>query len=174
MILLSREDAEIDTKTTNKAKTPPTILPESNIVRNNGAFSNNDDNSTNGESKPSTRPKGSVASDAMNDSQGCISSLTTSEDTVFQDILCQLNIVESPILDDFGPVIEAYEKKSGNWLSIQRSLIGEFCLYVCKEHVNCTFQLYIWRRQLEGPYVVKQNITYHNVEQCEPRAHDGR
>ena len=92
MMLLSREDVEIDDKTTNKAKTPPTILPESNILAsNNAAISNNDDNSTNGDSKPSARPKGNVASDAIKDSQGCISALTTSnKDTVFQDFLCQL------------------------------------------------------------------------------------
>jgi hypothetical protein len=128
MMLLSREDVEIDDKTTNKAKTPPTILPESNILTsNNAAISNNDDNSTNGDSKPSARPKGNVASDAIKDSQGCISALTTSnKDTVFQDFLCQLNIVEFPTLDDVSPVIEAYEKKSGNHLSIQSSLIGVF------------------------------------------------
>ena len=116
-----------------------------------------------------------VASDATNDSQGCISSLTTSnEDTVFQDILRELNIVEFPTLDDVGPVVEAYEKKSGNRLSIRRSLIGEFRLYVCKEHVNCTVQMYIGRRRLDGAYGVKRNITNHTVERCEPRARDGR
>jgi hypothetical protein len=177
VILLSREDVEIDDETTNEAKTPPTILPESNIASSDTVTSNNDDNSTNaGDSKPSARPKGNhVASDATNDSQGCISSLTTSnEDTVFQDILRELNIVEFPTLDDVGPVVEAYEKKSGNRLSIRRSLIGEFRLYVCKEHVNCTFQIYIGRRRLDGAYVVKRNITNHTVERCEPRARDGR
>ena len=87
--------------------------------------------------------------------------MTSNEDAVFQDILCQLNLIEFPFLDDVGPVIEAYEKKSGNRLSIWHSLIGEFCLYVCKEHVNCTFQIYIGRRRLDGAYVVKRNITYH-------------
>jgi hypothetical protein len=90
-------------------------------------------------------------------------------------ILCELNIVDFPTLDDVGPVIEAYEKKSGNRLSIRRSLIGDLCLYVCKEHVNCTFHIYIGRRRLDGAYVVKRNITYHTaVEQWEPRARDGR
>ena len=113
---------------TKNAKTPP-ILPESNIASNDSGTSNNDDESTNGDSKPSARPKGNVASDATNDSQGCISLLMTSnEDTVFQDILCQLNIVEFPTLDDVGSAFEAFEKKSGNRLSIQRSLIGEFRL----------------------------------------------
>jgi hypothetical protein len=98
----------------------------------------------------------------------------SNKDTDFQDILFQLNIVEVPTLDDVGPVIEAYEKKLGNRLCIQRSLIGEFCLYVCKEHVNCTFQIYIGRRQLDGAYAVKRNITYHSVQRCKPRARDGR
>jgi hypothetical protein len=44
--------------------------------------------------------------------------MTSNEDAVFQDILCQLNLIEFPFLDDVGPVIEAYEKKSGNRLSI--------------------------------------------------------
>jgi hypothetical protein len=78
VILLSREDVEIDDKTTNKAKMPSTILPESNIASNDVATSNNDDNSNNGDSKPSAHPKNNVASNAMNDSQGCVSSLTTS------------------------------------------------------------------------------------------------
>ena len=60
MIDLSREDVEIDDKTANKAKTPPTILPESNIASNDAATSNNDDNSTKWDSKPSVRPKGNV------------------------------------------------------------------------------------------------------------------
>jgi hypothetical protein len=42
LILLSGEDVEIDDITTNKTKTPPSILPESNIA------GNKDDNSTNG------------------------------------------------------------------------------------------------------------------------------
>jgi hypothetical protein len=67
-------------------------------------------------------------------------------------------------LDNVGPVIEAYEKKSGNRLSIEHSLIGDFCLYFCKEHVNCTFQIHIGRHRLDGAYVVKRNITYHTVE----------
>ncbi len=147
------------------------MLPESNIARNNSATSNNDDNSTNAESKPSAHPKGNVASNATNDGQGSISLLTSSnEETVFQDIRYQINIVEFPTLDDVGPVIEAYEKKLGNWLSIQHRLIGEFHLFVCKEHVNCTCQIYIGRRQLDGAYVVKLNISYHTVEQCEPCA----
>ncbi len=100
--------------------------------------------------------------------------MTSNEDAVFQDILCQLNLIEFPFLDDVGPVIEAYEKKSGNRLSIWHSVIGEFCLYVCKEHVNCTFQIYIERRQLDGTYVVKRKITNHTVEQCKPCARDGR
>ena len=61
MILLGREDVEIDDKTTNKAKVPPSIiLPESNIASNDAATSNNDDNSTKWDSKPSAHPKGSV------------------------------------------------------------------------------------------------------------------
>jgi hypothetical protein len=40
---------------------PPTIiLPESNIASNDAATSNNDDNSTKWDSKPSVRPKGNV------------------------------------------------------------------------------------------------------------------
>ena len=40
--------------------------------------------------------------------------------------------------------------------------------------MNCTFQIYIGRRRLDGAYVVKRNITYHTVERCKPRARDGR
>ena len=40
--------------------------------------------------------------------------------------------------------------------------------------MNCTFQIYIGRRRLNGAYVVKQNITYHTAQRCNPVAHDGR
>jgi hypothetical protein len=39
--------------------------------------------------------------------------------------------------------------------------------------VNCTFQMYLGRCQLNGAYVVKQNITYHTAQQCKPVAPDG-
>ena len=136
----------MDDVTTEEAKMPSTRnLPD-------------DDSSTNGDSKPSARPKPTAAATyATIDSQGCVSSLTNSknEDTSFQDIMRQQNIVEFPTLDDVSPVVEAYEKKSGNRLAIRRSLVGEYRLYICKEHVNCTFQIYIGRRQLNGAYVVR-------------------
>jgi hypothetical protein len=91
----------MDDVTTKEAKMPPTRnLPD-------------DDSSTIGDSKP-------AATDAKIDSQGCVSSLTNSknEDTSFQDIMRQQNIVEFPTLDDVSPVIEANEKKSGNPLAI--------------------------------------------------------
>ena len=165
VILISREDAEMDDVTTEEAKMPST--------RNHP----DDDSSTNGDSKPSARPKPTAgATDATIESQGCVSSLTNSknEDTSFQDIMRQQNIVEFPTLDDVSPVVEAYEKKSGNRLAIRRSLVGEYRLYICKEHVNCTFQIYIGRRRLNGAYVVKRNITYHTAQRCEPVARDGR
>ena len=71
VILLSREDIEIIDVTTNKAKTPPTILHESNIACNNAATSNYDDYSTTGDSQANAGPKGNNASNATNDSQGC-------------------------------------------------------------------------------------------------------
>ena len=40
--------------------------------------------------------------------------------------------------------------------------------------MNCTFQIYIGRRRLNGAYVVKRNITYHTAQRCEPVARDGR
>ncbi len=143
VILVSREDAEMDDVTTKEAKMPRTRnLPD-------------DDSSTNGDSKPSARPKPTAAAtDATIDSRGCVSSLTTNsknEDISFQGIMRQQNIVEFPTLDDVSPVIEVWEKKSGNWLAIRRSLVVEYCLYLCKEHVNCTFQIYIGRRRLNVP-----------------------
>ena len=137
------------------------------------------DDASNEDSKPrSAAPcKESVAAndvthDVIHESQDCMT--TSNEDTVFQDILRQRNIEEFSSLDDVGPVIEAYEKKSGNRLAIRRSLFGEFRLYVCKEHVDCTYQIYIGRRRLDGLYILKRNTTYHTVERCEPRARDGR
>jgi hypothetical protein len=72
VILLSREDVEIDDVTTEEAKVPLTNQTESNIAINNAATSNNDDNSTKGNSKSSALPKSNVACNSMNGSQGCI------------------------------------------------------------------------------------------------------
>ncbi|KAI2492021.1 hypothetical protein MHU86_22546 [Fragilaria crotonensis] len=71
-----------------------------------------------------------------------------------------------------GPFIEEYEEKS-NQLSIKR---GErtFRLYVCKEHIDCTFQIFVGRRRGDGMYLVKRVISEHSSVRRQPRALDGR
>ena len=67
-------------------------------------------------------------------------------DTVFQEILKGRKIDAFGALDDVDPLIEDYEQKSGNQLSIMRGECDFFRLYVCKEHIDCTFQIFVGRR----------------------------
>jgi hypothetical protein len=66
--------------------------------------------------------------------------------TVFQEILKGRKIDAFGALDDVDPLIEDYEQKSGNQLSIMRGECDFFRLYVCKEHIDCTFQIFVGRR----------------------------
>jgi hypothetical protein len=59
-------------------------------------------------------------------------------DTLFQEILKGQKIDAFGALEDADPLVEEYEPKSGNLLSIMRGERNSFRLYVCKEHINCT------------------------------------
>ena len=63
------------------------------------------------------------------------STLSTSPgvcDTLFQEILKEQKIDAFGALEDLDPLIEEYEQKSGNQLSMKRGERNSFRLYVCK------------------------------------------
>ncbi|KAI2505811.1 hypothetical protein MHU86_8587 [Fragilaria crotonensis] len=95
-------------------------------------------------------------------------------DTLFQEILNERKIDSFVALEDVDPFIEEYEEKSGNQLSIKRGERNSFRLYVCKEHIDCTFQIFVGRRRGDGMYLVKRVISEHSSVRRQPRALDGR
>ncbi len=68
-------------------------------------------------------------------------------DTLFQEILKEQKIDAFGALEDVDPLIEEYEQKSGNQLSIKRGERNSFHLYFCKEHIDCAFQIFVGRRR---------------------------
>jgi hypothetical protein len=77
-------------------------------------------------------------------------------------------------LEDLDPLIEEYEQKSGNQLSMKRGERNSFRLYVCKEHIDCTFQIFVARLQGDGMLLVKRVVADHGCVRRQPRAVDGR
>ena len=71
------------------------------------------------------------------------------------------------------PFIEEYEKKSGKCLSVLRSLRNVYRHYVCKEHIDCTFQILIGRRRGDGLFTIKRIEHRHSGDQRSARARDG-
>ncbi len=95
-------------------------------------------------------------------------------DTLFQEILKEQKIDAFGALEDVEPLIEEYEQKSGNQLSIKRGERTSFRLYVCKEHIDCTFQIFVGRRQGDGMFFVKRVVADHSCVRRQPCAVDGR
>jgi hypothetical protein len=108
------------------------------------------------------------------DSRVSYSSSGSTDDKIFQEILNERKIDMFATLEDIDPLIEEYERKSGNHLSIKRSLRNSFRLYVCKEHVHCTFQIFVGKRRGDGMFLVKRVIANHTRDRRQPRACDGR
>ncbi|KAI2496808.1 hypothetical protein MHU86_13072 [Fragilaria crotonensis] len=94
--------------------------------------------------------------------------------TTTVEILNERKIDSFVALEDVDPFIEEYEEKSGNQLSIKRGERNSFRLYVCKEHIDCTFQIFVGRRRGDGMYLVKRVISEHSSVRRQPRALDGR
>ena len=96
------------------------------------------------------------------------------DDHVFEEILKERQVEVFNTLDDVEPFIEEYENISGNRLSVLRSLRNVYRHYVCKEHLNCTFQILIGKRRGDGLYTVKRIQNSHSGERRSARASDGR
>jgi hypothetical protein len=96
------------------------------------------------------------------------------EDHVFEEILKERQVEVFNTLEDVDPFIEEYENKSGNRLSVLRSLRNVYRHYVCKEHIDCTFQILIGKRRGDGLYSVKRIRHSHSGDRCSARARDGR
>lgn len=47
-------------------------------------------------------------------------------------------------------------------------------MYVCKEHVDCTFQIFVGRRRVDGMFLVKRVVDKHTGDRRQARAVDGR
>jgi len=131
-------------------------------------YNDGDDNDNNScKSLPATVTKTKIVDSTSSTSTGVC-------DTLFQEILNERKIDSFVALEDVDPFIEEYEEKSGNQLSIKRGERNSFRLYVCKEHIDCTFQIFVGRRRGDGMYLVKRVISEHSSVRRQPRALDGR
>ena len=99
---------------------------------------------------------------------------TGTVDKLFEDLLKERNNDAFACLEDIDPIVDLYEKKSGNHLSIARSLKHSYRQYVCKEHVKCTFQIFVGRRRGDGMFSVKRIDARHSRERRDARTRDGR
>ena len=95
-------------------------------------------------------------------------------DNLFEEILSEQKIDAFGALEDIDPLIEEYERKSGNQLTIKRSESNSFCLYVCREHIECTFQIFVGKRRDDGMFLVKRVVGEHSGDRRPARAADGR
>jgi Ulp1 protease family, C-terminal catalytic domain/SWIM zinc finger/Transposase, Mutator family len=101
-----------------------------------------------------------------------VSALST--DTAFYDIMKERNLEYFCTLDDAKAVVTAYELRTGNRLRVQRSMHDRFCVYECREHVDCRFQIRISRRMSDGMFVVSRMKPNHSDVRRAPLAADGR
>jgi hypothetical protein len=85
-------------------------------------------------------------------------------DTPFQEILKGQKIDAFGALEDLDPLIEEYERKSGNQLSIKRGELNSFC----------TFQIFVGRQRGDRMFLVKRVVADHGCVRRQPRAFDGR
>ena len=95
-------------------------------------------------------------------------------DNLFEELLSKQSVHAYPCLEDFDPIVEMYERKSGNHLGITRSERSVYRPYVCKEHVNCCFEFVIGRHRGDGMFAVKQLVGRQCGERHDTRARDGR
>jgi hypothetical protein len=80
-------------------------------------------------------------------------------DNLFEELLSKRSMHAYPCLEDFDPSVEAYERKSGNHLVApvtrsERSIVYRH--YVCKEHVNCSFEFVIGRRPQRRQHICSE------------------
>ena len=94
---------------------------------------------------------------------------TGTVDKLFEDLLKERNGDAFLSLEDIDPIIDLYEKISGNHLSKH-----SFRQYVCKEHVNCTFQIFVGRHRGDGMFSLKRIDARHSEEPRDARARDGQ
>ena len=86
---------------------------------------------------------GEVDVDPCDDSVSALSS-----DTMFYDVMNEANLERFPTLEAVNPIVKAHESRTGNSLRIIRSINDQFCVYECREHMGCPFQIRIPRQKL--------------------------
>jgi hypothetical protein len=95
-------------------------------------------------------------------------------DNLFQELLREQSVHAYACIEDFDPIVEAYERKSGNHLAVICSKRSIYQHNMCKEHVKCSFEIIIGRRRGNGMFAVKQVVGKHCGERCNTRARDGQ
>ena len=96
------------------------------------------------------------------------------QDVTMEELLKGRKVQAFASLDDVIPMVETYEKITGNKLKISRSETNRFRLYKCCEHMNCTYEILFGRRRLDGSFAVKRINNRHTGGRRSARARDGR
>ena len=164
------------------------IMIESVASRQPKSSTNNDDNKDNKDNKDKDKDEDNNKDndDKEHDSDASFNTAksrvptrmtmdgTGTVDKLFQDLLTERNIDAFACLEDIDPIVDLYQKKLGNHLSIARSLKNSYLVqYVCKEHLDCTFQVFVGRYRGDGMFSVKRIDARHSGEGCNARAPDG-
>ncbi len=92
------------------------------------------------------------------------------DNCVWDSLLKELNVqFFFGTLKDVVPIIDKYQKRSGNHVAVCRSQRARFRLYKCVEHKNCTFRVHIvGRRRLDGRFVIKKQSVMKHTTLCRP------
>jgi hypothetical protein len=95
-------------------------------------------------------------------------------DTTFYKVIADAHVESFAEIDHIEPLVEIYEQKTGNHLRIKRSINGKFCVYQCREHIDCPFEIRVSRRKRDGMYAISRMKTRHAEVRRAPLAADGR
>jgi MULE transposase domain/Ulp1 protease family, C-terminal catalytic domain len=95
-------------------------------------------------------------------------------DTVFRALLKDLKVDSFATLQDVEPLINDYERETGNHLVVRRSNRQTFRVYRCAEHPDCPFKVHVGRRRHDGRYCVKATVYKHSMGRRPARAGGGR
>ena len=96
-------------------------------------------------------------------------------DTVFQALLKELKVDSFARLQDVEPLINDYERETGNHLVVCRGSNRQtFRVYQCAEHPDCPFKVHVGRRRHNGRYCIKTIVCTHSMGRRPARAAGGR
>jgi hypothetical protein len=89
-------------------------------------------------------------------------------------LLKELKVDSFATLQDVEPLINDYERETGNHLVVCRSNREIFRVYQCAEHPDCPFKVHVGRRRHDRRYCVKAMVCKHSMGRRPAPAAGGR